>query len=810
MRPRKAPIAVLTLLMTAWGASPTRGQDSETAVERLKAMGADADLPGGLAKSKDKDKPPFEFFRSQVPPFDVLPYVKPHQWFTLNMEMQANLGNYDGFLQTTSEVGGRPQVALRDAPNRPVYHAMVYRRRSNLVKEQKTRQGLQMLLPEHLKELNLELTRADAIRPDGLWAASLLKLETQQMLIPVLAPDPNLYDSWKRFQATLPASGDRESAGEIDKQRYYRMAIPLTDRPILSANPLTWTGISHVIWDALPPGNVQGGAQDAMIDWLHFGGQLIVVASGPNAVAPLEESFLAPYLPASVSGRNATLTGDDLLALSKAYPPPASGWADESETIEGLMPNRRAADQPRYKAAEPIRPAPGKPLFVTGLEPRPGAIAIPLGDPGGHPLAVEWRVGRGRVLMLAVNPNDPALAAWTGMDTLVRRVLLRRVEEGTNSDNERRTFGFLGGPDLTWVRLMGRDLGVEAIVDPNPEDPDSPSSPMPVAAWIDTWAGGLPVLARGALEEASGITIPGSSFVKKVILSYIFVLVPLNWLVCRFVFNRREWAWAAVPFLALGFAVSVERAAAYDVGFDSDCSEINVLEIQGGYPRGHLSRFASLYSTGRDKFTISYPNDPSALALPLNQERSLRGEEAASSVFESFPEPALTGFQVQPRSLATFRAEAIVELGGTIRLTGDASSGRIDNTTPMDLHDAVLIDTAFGTRTPLGTLGAGESFEIGGASRPSSAKPAIVDWTDVAPFLEKLENFRWDIPSERGALRLVGWVADPHPGQVLTPAVDRHRGFRVVAVHLRPGPPPDPAGPSYFDNEHPDPEQVRP
>ena len=137
-----------------------------------------------------------------------------------------------------------------------------------------------------------------------------------------------------------------------------------------------------------------------------------------------------------------------------------------------------------------------------------------------------------------------------------------------------------------------------------------------MAEWLDS--SGLPKLSREMLEGASGIKIPSSSFVLKVILAYLVALVPLNWLICRYVFGRREWAWVLVPVLALGFAVGVERAAAYDMGYDTACDEIDLVEAFGGYPRAHVSRFASLYSTGRVRFTISYPNDPTALALPLD------------------------------------------------------------------------------------------------------------------------------------------------------------------------------------------------
>ena len=56
-------------------------------------------------------------------------------------------------------------------------------------------------------------------------------------------------------------------------------------------------------------------------------------------------------------------------------------------------------------------------------------MTIPLGEGSPDLLAVESRVGRGRITMLTVNPTDPALAVWEGLDTLVRRVVLRRPEE---------------------------------------------------------------------------------------------------------------------------------------------------------------------------------------------------------------------------------------------------------------------------------------------------------------------------------------------------------------------------------------------
>ncbi|MBX6316187.1 MAG: hypothetical protein IRY99_25240, partial [Isosphaeraceae bacterium] len=473
--------------------------------------------------------------------------------------------------------------------------------------------------------------------------------------------------------------------------------------------------------------------------------------------------------------------------------------------------NTQGERPPRYKLPQPILPAATRPVLFVGLAPKPGATPLPLDPEGKRLLGVEWRVGRGRVLMLAFNPTDPAFApdAWPGMDSFVRRVILRRPEETWTGNG----YGFLAATEVSWLRFLGRDLGVgQSLSKADPGELTLPTTPL--AAWNDL-ASELPAMARKALEDASGISIPASSFVLKVILAYILALVPLNWLICRFLLRRRELAWAAVPVLALGFAIVVERAAAYDLGYDSACDEIDLLEIHGGYPNAHLNRFAALYTTGRDRYTISYPDHPTALALPLNmgESRYLRGQENAQSVWQSSPEPALIDLQVQPRSLAMFRAEAMVPLGGSIALLppDDRGPERIINATNLELHDAVLIrsgegtEVREGTEIPLGTIGPGATVPL---DRPPTATASAVkarrlDWLDPEPFLKRLRSFSYGRPEDRGEVRLVAWAPDPHPGESIQPKVDRHRGFRLVVVHLKYGPPPDPASPPYFSPPKP-------
>jgi hypothetical protein len=100
--------------------------------------------------------------------------------------------------------------------------------------------------------------------------------------------------------------------------------------------------------------------------------------------------------------------------------------------------------------------------------------------------------------------------------------------------------------------------------------------------------------------------------------------------------------------------------------------------------------------------------------------------------------------------------------------------------------------------TYLGTLAPGASVPLGGAG--AGAIPEDVqgfEGPDPAPLLVALRNSREPRPENDGELRLVAWTPGAVGGQSFEPALDRHRGFTVVVVHLRYGNPPSPDGPRF-------------
>lgn len=803
--------ACLVVGLVLVSALPARAQLTTQDEERLKIL-ADPDAAAKKKAEEKKLKPPFEFFKSQVAPFDVLPFVKPHHWSTLTLEMRANDGDYDGLLQTDP------------VPMAPMPLEMVFRREARLVKEQTRALGQQVLVHRVPKEWTLTLLRPNALRGDASWQAILTTLEPHQALILILSKDStNQFASWGRMSALIPARTDREAIQLLDRQRYYRLVLPTElDKLALSPHPLTWSTISHVVWDALPPDQLSVGQQQALLDWLHWGGQLIFTGGANQAYALYRESLLGPYLPGEPTGQMVALSEADLQPLAHSYPPPVINTMVE-------QPGRR------YLAAADLRPPTKKPVYLSVLRPAEGASTIPLGDGSPHLLAVERRVGRGRITMLTINPTEPTFAQWTGLDTMVRRVVLRRPEESYQpvarsglgslpiAGAPAHAPGYLGPHDLTWYRITSRDALPGDDQGPLPQaartplaavkkDPgdvdvttiateDEPVSLTGVADWRDTAR--FPVLARELLEQASGLTIPSSMFVLKVIVAYLMAIVPINWLICRVVLRRREWAWVVVPVVSMVFAYAVQRGAAYDMGFDSAMDEIDLLELQGEYPRGHLSRFASVYTTGHGSFTISYPSNNTALALPMSSGREIPGEDITISAWQSVPVPALSNFSVQPRSLSLFRAEEMTTLPGTIRLEGDGAGRRIVNGTDLELRDATLIDIS-GPREEdrkeryLGTIAPGGVVELEKASPRPFPERIVADSGPDPDTILRVVRTTWEPRDENyGEIRLVAWVPQPMPGQTIDPPTDRTRGCTAILVHLRHGPPPSPDGPHY-------------
>jgi hypothetical protein len=466
------------------------------------------------------------------------------------------------------------------------------------------------------------------------------------------------------------------------------------------------------------------------------------------------------------------------------------------------------------------------------LDPRPESDAVEDADRiGDLPLVVERQVGQGRVVMAAFSLYQPDLVLnWKEANDTFWRQRIFKIEETIPNGSFQigqtgRTYARLPARKLSRLRLLSRDFGAgtyrlrpEVSETPKPEDQivgvkmtpaNDPFEPVNERESVAEWRDRTPVAdaARQTLLAATGIKIPSPDFVLAAAISYLIVLVPLNWLVCRFGLRRPEMAWLSAPVIILAFSAGIVRFARVNVGYDSTSHEIDVVEMFAGYPRAHVARFTCVYSGSRGRYQLRY-DDAAALALPMSIGAVQRGKNVERiyldwDMTESFP-VTLGRYEVNPRSIGMMRAEEMKSFPGPFRLVPGASAGQwsLDNQTGWELWDCHLVSGTEVLR--LGDVKPGEHLQYPPATQNTTvlAKPSdeesavhrVVDSSgsmtghstirelgDLSPL--RLMTLLEDRAIDAGT-RLVAWSPKTVPGQQVQPKTDQAIGFTIFVVHL--------------------------
>ncbi len=727
-------------------------------------------------KKKKEQEEDFEFQLAHTVPSDetlATPLVKPGHWVTFMHDIKSNQRDVAAELHTLATdrtelpflVDGTP---FRLASSRP----------APLPKGQEKRFESPFFIPRPAPDAGKTagLYRELRASPSG----SLLKKDWQPVLemagyqyfFLVLASDPDRYGYLKRLSAiSAPTAGDLETEAYV----YYRVLLPQFDRLApLPSNALTWTSLAYILWDDIDPNIFTTEQNQALLDWVHWGGQLIV--SGPNSLEKLQSSFLADHLPATAtSSFEIGQAAIDEINQHWALP-------DKQET------GRRV-----------LEIAPNQPLIGVRLDKHPLSLDLP--HTGG--LLVERRLGAGRIVVSALSLTDRAVVNWSSFDSFFNACLLRRPRREFSFENYLPDSRWADYPPVmirdarlvTSLRYFTRDVGHFASqvrgrsglepgeeivrretamtppIDENPEDvasllatsevgtPDNdayftgypfrPKSGM--AAWNDQ--SGASDAARDALKVAAGISIPNGAFVFKVLTVYLIVLAPVNWGFFRLL-GRVEWAWVAAPVMAIVGAMAVIRLAQLDIGFARSVTEVGIVEVQADYPRAHITRYTALYTSLSSSYDLNFAEE-GALAQPFSARTDFvlgLNDPTYTVSLRRDRELHLSGFQVASNSTGTVHCEQMSDLGGSFRLeTGAGTAWSVHNGTPFTLQGAgVLRRTEQGVleRAWLGELTSGISTPLRFESASDSSL-RFPEW-DNAPVTASVERqvelllARWD------------------------------------------------------------------
>lgn len=602
--------------------------------------------------------------------------------------------------------------------------------------------------------LNLQLARSAGGSVEYRSKKQTFALRNHQSLFVVLAAKPSEYKPFARLQVVRATPADDWLPP--DQSAHYRFIN--ADDPLrapLASHFAGWTTTAFLVWDGYDPQALSEEQKRALVDWLHWGGRMLVV--GPSSLEQLNRSFLAPYLPAKSLGSD-QLDAEDLA--------PLDDW-----TIGTQAPQR-------------VRPWPG-----VQLQPNDASEAILGGREGAPPLVVERLVGRGRIVVTAFELTEPGLTEWPSFDGFLNGCLLGRSARqwtdlrGRFNGGDVQQPAWRKKPALSWydpheisdVRYAARD---GSRVEQTP--PNALVGPG-TAAWRDD--GPAAEAARRMLQEEAGIVIPSAGVVVAIIGAYLLVLVPLNGLIFYWI-RKVEWAWFAAPLIAVAFAAIVIRIAQLDIGFARSMSEVAIVELQPGYSRAHVSRFGAVYNSLGTDYTL-FSDEPTTVMLPfapawaqgVGPEGSIRlsrtdaAEGNASQV-------RLNDFLVESNSTSMYRVEQMADLGGSIKfepLSHDRA--RLTNNTSLSLED-VKLTGSFTGGAPL--LAPHSSIEIELGETSDAPQPRNVN--AVTPARDELGNAVQALDGT--SLRLVAWSTSLVPGLNLEPTPSQQRRKTIVVANL--------------------------
>lgn len=736
-------LASSLLLITGCGGCNNEDAKDKTASERKKEKEKEKPkenfetltpvmFPGNFPKPVDPDAPLEEKERQVRELFGNR--SKPGHWVNVNFPILANNFNASGkFTVTPFDSSGTPNripgTDFYSYAERPV----------SLAKGQWKNVGATIHLPKRDKSFRTStvgyklggtagIPQLDYRQPHPL-------MHPGQFHLVVLTSRPDAFGYLKKIDnVQMPSYADVDSTMAI--QPFYDVIVSKPNDPLpLSRNAMTWTTIAYLFWDDLSPDDLDAQQQQAMLDWLHFGGQIIL--SGPDCLDKLRNCFLSPYLPASFDS-SANLVQDDFDSLNES-------WS---------LPIRRVKQLYRV----------GEELLGVNWTAHPDSNYIA----GTGELVVERTVGRGRIVLtrFPLNSKSPTVS-WKSFSSFFNGCLLRKPAREFYSGTFDSSVDFRWSNDRaspydpllgSTVRFTSRDLPASeseqvqwpalsssvlqpgglysggydsyaavpfdmAVVEQlakrrNAEDnwhyggyKHDPQAG--VAGWDDF--SGISNAARTGLNSSAGIEPPSPGFVLKMLSIYVLVLVPLNWGLFRLI-GKVEWAWVAAPLVAIVGAFAVVKMATLDIGFVRSQTKVALLEMHGDYSRGHLTEYSTMYTSLSTRYAMALDN-PTTMALPFpakfpfggfayDTDKELRGVRHNQTA-----DNRVEDFLIQSNFTGMLHTEMIRESGGTFSLRGTT----LANSTDLNLNAAgVLRRTNSGVcqLAWIGDLAAGASSEL--------------------------------------------------------------------------------------------------
>ena len=749
--------------------------------------------------------------------------LKPGHWYQANQKLKANYS--DEALTATLSIVNREKQKVPFAPSQA---SVEFTRNVSLAVGQEKNVQLKFFQPEVVVAGDDISKTPSAIKvlysQRGIGAPVLEEdfvcrvFAGYQYNLVSLSRDPSRYTFWRGLDCIIWPSKQRMSDERISPHRI----IDLNEDEIATQFPnrlYAMTSISHFVINDSSVSIMSSDQLQALEDWLHFGGTIIL--NGPEAIGGIETSIMKAYAPLQKT-TNSTVSDEELAALN-------STWS-----IQQIGGQR-------------VMIAPSKPIPKLAGELAVGAQWVRYSGKGGElmsldGLVAEKLIGQGRVVMTTFPMSDNAFLRWQSYSSFIHNTILRKSprdpSEGLEADT--KFAGNLEGTEQnplhsTRLRIWARDLDESTMRQlPMVSKKDGEKRKADERTYVDAsaetaklkrsslgaWNPESAVLinARQCLQESSGITVPRINTIMKLLVGYLVVLVPLNWLFFR-LFGRVELAWAAAPVIALAGAFFVARSVQLDVGFSRSQTSYGFLELHNDYPRGLFSNYTALYTSLSTNYRAVYEKD-TGVVLPFSPSAgSKRTRGNLSRIDYWYADDAGAGMQSVPvlsNTTGLFQSEEMVDFAGklTADFDSDMQAVEIKNALGFSIKEVGIVGVDSQGKLVCGWLG---TTDDGSSKRcslkiretddrwrkewdrnPMLARPSYMRaedgtmWTDqdlqdelyLGPMLSDISK---KYPLTRGEFIAIGWTDKTLGDLSITPIAKQKKQRTVLLMHLSPG-----------------------
>lgn len=317
------------------------------------------------------------------------------------------------------------------------------------------------------------------------------------------------------------------------------------------------------------------------------------------------------------------------------------------------------------------------------LRPRDSRTANGITALGSGSLGGQWVLATGELI-----PEATKQAEQDGVPLVASRPWGSGTVTSLAFDPGTGTFGAWSGANAFWTRFA-LDTGMPTSLQA-PFGQNSTATFNPI---------GQQYQITNVLRDLPGLSLPPTWLVGLVLLLFIILIGPVNYLVLRRM-DRRELGWITIPVLTIIFALGIYGFGATTKGRSITVNSVSIVRIAPDTRSAELQAFYGIFAPSRGtrdfgvasnalftSFSQSGLGDSSELGREVIFDQGSNGGVRKASFAQWTQRTVAAQGTIDPAPLA-IRAE--------LRWVGTKLVGTVTNTTNRQLEDALLVyDNAY-------------------------------------------------------------------------------------------------------------------